>query len=121
MNYEFNKVLYGIVKYIDKEIIPGMNEIQEFSARVIVGRVLHNEKNIKEMLINNGYVKTFGIVDENGLIELEFLARDIKREIARQEKITFSVPMFGKMTFTPSDVDTLYYMITGEELCNEDN
>ena len=121
MNYEFEKVLHGIAKYIDKEIIPGMNELQEFSARVIIGRVLYNGKNIKEMLVNNGYVKTFGIVDENGLIELESLAHDIKREIARQEKITFSVPMFGKMTFSPSDVDTLYYTITGEELDNEDN
>ena len=121
MNYEFNKVLHGIVKYIDKEIIPGMNEIQEFSARVIIGRVLHNEKNIEEMLINNGYVKTFGIVDEHGLIELESLACDVKREIARQEKITFSVPMFGKMTFSPSDVDALYYIITGDELEDEED
>lgn len=121
MNYEFEKVLHGIAKYIDKEIIPGMNAVQEFSARVIIGRIMHNGKALKELLVNNGFIKTFGIVDEHGLIELKPIAHDIKREIARQEKITFDVPMFGKMTFSPSDVDTLYYTITGEELGNEDN
>lgn len=116
MNYEFEKVLNGIAKYINNEIYPGMNQLQEFAARVVVGRILNNEKNIKNMILNNGFIKTFGIVDEEGLIELESLMHDIKREIARQEKITFDVPMFGKMTFGPADVDALYYTITGEEL-----
>lgn len=116
MNYEFEKVINGIAKYINNEIYPGMNQLQEFAARVVVGRILNNEKNIKNMILNNGFIKTFGIVDEEGLIELESLMHDIKREIARQEKITFEVPMFGKMTFGPADVDALYYTITGEEL-----
>lgn len=116
MNYEFEKVLNGIAKYINNEIFPGMNQLQQFAARVVVGRILNNEKNIKNMIVNNGFIKTFGIVDEEGLIELESLMHDIKREISRQEKITFEVPMFGKMTFSPADVDALYYNITGEEL-----
>jgi hypothetical protein len=116
MNYEFEKVLNGIAKYINNEIYPGMNQLQKFAARVVVGRILNNEKNIKNMIVNNGFIKTFGIVDEKGMIELESLMHDIKREIAREEKITFDVPMFGKMTFSPEDVDALYYTITGEEL-----
>lgn len=116
MNYEFEKVLNGIAKYINNEIFPGMNQLQEFAARVVVGRILNNEKNIKNMIVNNGFIKTFGIVDEEGMIELESLMHDIKREIARQEKITFDVPMLGKMTFSHADVDALYYAITGEEL-----
>ena len=116
MNYEFEKVLNGIAKYINNEIFPGMNQLQQFAARVALGRILNNEKNIKNMIVNNGFIKTFGIVDEEGMIELESLMHDVKREIARQEKITFDVPMFGKMTFSPTDVDAVYYTITGEEL-----
>lgn len=118
MKYEFEKVIDGMSKYINDEIYSGMNNLQEFAARVMVGRIINNQENVKEMLINNGFIRTFGIVDAEGMVDVESLANDIKREIARKEKITFNVPMFGRMTFKPSDVDMLYQNITGEELTN---
>lgn len=118
MKYEFEKVIDGLSKYINDEIYAGMNDLQEFAARVMVGRIINNQENVKEMLINNGFIRTFGIVDAEGMVDVESLANDIKREIARKEKITFNVPMFGRMTFKPSDVDMLYQNITGEELTN---
>lgn len=118
MKYEFEKVIDGLSKYINDEIYAGMNDLQEFAARVMVGRIINNQENVKEMLINNGFIRTFGIVDAEGMVDVESLANDIKREIARKEKITFNVPMFGRMTFKPSDVDMLYQNITGEELIN---
>lgn len=116
MKYEFEKVIDGISKYIDGEIYPNMNDLQEFTARVLIGRLIGNEAELKESLVNNGFIRTFGIVDNDGMIDVDTLVKDIKREIKRQEKITFSIPMFGKMTFTPSDADVLYKTITGEEL-----
>lgn len=122
MRHEFGKVIDGISKYIDKEIYSGMNDWQEFAARVMVGRIINNQENVKDMFINNGFLRTFDIVDAEGFVDVESLAKDIKRELSRKEKITFAVPMFGKMTFTPADVDTLYHTITGEELrMNESN
>ena len=116
MRHEFGKVIDGISKYIDKEIYSGMNDWQEFAARVMVGRIINNQENVKDMFINNGFLRTFDIVDAEGFVDVESLAKDIKRELSRKEKITFAVPMFGRMTFTPADVDTLYRTITGEEL-----
>lgn len=122
MKYEFEKVIDGMSRYINNEIYEGMNDLQEFAARVIVGRIINNQENVKEMLINNGFIRTFGIIDDEGMVDVYSLANDIKREISRQEKISFNVPMFGKMTFKPCDVDALYYSITGEELnYNEGN
>jgi hypothetical protein len=121
MKYEFEKVIDGLSKYINDEIYAGMNDLQEFAARVMVGRIINNRENVKEMLINNGFIRTFGIVDAEGMVDVESLANDIKKEIARKEKITFNVPMFGRMTFKPSDVDMLYKDITGEELTNNES
>lgn len=115
MKCEFEKVLHGITKYIDSELYSHMNSLQEFTARVLVGRVLSNEKEIKEKFIENGYIRTFGFVDSDGNVEVKELAKDIKRELARQGKVEIVLPMFGKMTFVPADVDILYMMITGEE------
>ena len=39
MNYEFEKVINGIAKYINNEIYPGMNQLQEFAARVAVSLI----------------------------------------------------------------------------------
>lgn len=122
MKYEFEKVIDGLSKYIDEEIYSGMNDIQEFAARVLVGRFISNEEAVKDMLINNGFIRTFGIIDSEGMVDLDTLARDIKRELANKEKLTLSIPMFGRMTFKPSDVDNLYRTITGKELtANEVN
>lgn len=121
MKYEFEKVIDGLSKYINDEIYVGMNDLQEFAARIMVGRIINNRDNVKEMLINNGFIRTFGVMDAEGMVDVESLASDIKKEIARKEKITFNIPMFGRMTFKPSDVDMLYKNITGEEMLNNES
>lgn len=116
MKQHFNKVIDGVMKYIDSEIYAGMNDVQELAARIIVGRFSANRENVKNMLINNGFVRTFAIIDDEGMVELDSLMGDIRRELTKKQKITISIPMFGSMTFTPSDVNLLYKTITGEEL-----
>lgn len=116
MKYEFEKVIEGISKYIDKEIYSKMNDLQEFAARVLIGRFFSNEENVKQSLINNGFIRTFGIIDNNGMIDVNMLFDDIKREIARKGKITITLPMFGVFTFTPEDVDEIHHYITEEEV-----
>ena len=118
MRHEFERVIDGLSQYIDKEIYSKMNEVQEFAARVLMGRFINNEANVKNMLINNGFVRTFGIIDNNGTIDVVALAKDIKREIARKGKISFSIPLFGTMSFVPEDADAIFRSITGEELQN---
>lgn len=116
MKYEFEKVMDGISTYMDEEIFAGMSDWQDFIARVMVGRLLGNQEEIKEMLMHNGFFRTFGIMDSEGMIDVHMLATDIRRELSKKEKITFDIPMLGKMTFLPTDVDKLYKHITGEEL-----
>ena len=116
MKYEFEKVLEGVSSYINNEIYSGMNDWQEFLARLMVGRIVGNEESVKESLMSNFYIKTFGVIDSDGMVDVDDLAKDLKRELSRKERITFSLPLFGKMTFGPSDVDMLYKSITGTEM-----
>lgn len=115
MLYRFETVLNGIAKYIDNEIYSNMSETQEFVARLVVGRVLGNEAEVKKTLVSNGFLRTFGIIDNEGMVDVCALARDIKREIERKGRVSFTIPMFGKMTFESCDVNVLYKYITGEE------
>lgn len=120
MAVSFERALDGVIKYIDAEIIGGMNEWQELVARMAIGRIAENSEAVKVAVLNNGIVRTFGVVDSNGMIDIDGLARDLKREIARKGKLTVKIPMFGVMTFKPEDVDKIHYMITGG-ITNENN
>ena len=116
MKYEFTKVIDGASRYIDAEILQKMNDWQEMLARIFVGRIIGNENELRDKLVNNGFIRTFGIIDGDGMVDVEGLARDIKRELSRKGKTTFNIPVIGKLTFEASDVDVLYRHITGEEL-----
>lgn len=115
MKYKFETVMDGISDYINRELFSQMSDVQEFLARLALGRFISNEESVKEALVNNGFIRTFGLIDKDGMIDVDTLAKDLKREINRKEKISFEVPVFGKMTFHPTDVDELYKTITGND------
>ena len=116
MKYKFEEILHGISKYINDEIYPGMNDWQELLARVAVSRFLENGESLKQTITNNSFIKGFGIIDSEGKFEIDSLAKDIKKEISKKGRMEISIPMFGKLTFKPEDVDILYRTITNTEL-----
>ena len=107
-----DRVLNGIVKYMDREILSSMNDWQEFLARLGIARLLGN-KNLETMLLDNPYVKTFAIIDENGNVDVDGLHRDFKTLIQSKGKIEIALPLFGTYTFNESDVDKLFDCIRG--------
>ena len=115
MLYSLNTVLEGATRYIDSEIISGMNDLQEIVARIAIGRVFENKDVIKHKLSNNGVILSLGIIDSEGFVDVDTLFEQLKKEIDRKGKLTISIPMFGKMTFMPTDVDNLKAYITGEK------
>jgi hypothetical protein len=110
---DFNTVLNGVVKYVDKEIIPNMNAWQELIARVGVARIINNAEAIKSMLTNNAFAKTFSIADQNGNIDVDGIVADIKKVMSEKGCIEVDVPMFGHFKFVDRDVDKLYSYIRG--------
>ena len=109
MNFE--KVIRGIVKYINAEMYQNMNEWQEFIARLAVARMVNNPQNLKDSLTNNMFIKTFAIFDEAGNVDVDGLLRDLKHVIENKGKVSFEIPMFGKFTFETTDVDKLHHYI----------
>jgi hypothetical protein len=110
---EFNRVLDGLARYMNNNIYANMNDWQEVLARIAVGRIIGNPEMLKQSLQENGIVRTFAVMDSEGNVDLEPIMRDLKREIERKGKLTVNIPMFGKMSFVPQDVDEIYREITG--------
>lgn len=110
---EFNRVIDGLARYLNNNVFANMNDWQEIIAKVAVGRIIGNPENLKQSLIQNGFVRTLAVIDGEGNVDLEPLMRDLKREIERKGKLTVDIPMFGKMSFVATDIDDIYREITG--------
>ena len=112
---KFEKVINGIVKYIDRNICPNMNDLQEIGYRAMCSRVLDNTDQYQEMLSKNAFVKTFAVIDESGDVDVDGLIKAIRDPIAKKGKVKIKVPFYGSFTFTPEDIDELHRTIKGEE------
>lgn len=113
MKVKFESVIDGINRYLDKEIYGNLNDLQEFVARLAVGRINQNSEAIKTALINNGLARTLCIVDSEGMVDIDSLSQDIKKEIDRKGSIQVEIPMIGKLTFRSVDVDVMRDLIIG--------
>lgn len=109
---DFDRVVNGIIRYLNANIFNKMNDWQEMLARIAVSRIIGDTNTLKATLSSNGFVRTFGIIDEAGRVDVDGLMRDIKSQIEAKGKLSFALPMFGNFTFYPSDVDDLHRYIT---------
>lgn len=110
---EFNRVIDGLARYLNKNFYSNLNDFQEVIARIAVGRIIGNPEALKQSLAANPFVRTFAIFDSEGNVELEPLMRDLRKEIEKKGKMTVDIPLFGKISFTGEDVTELYREITG--------
>jgi hypothetical protein len=108
---EFERVLNGILRYLNKEIYSNMEEWQEVVARIAVSRMIGNSEVLKQSLMDNTFIKTFAIMDDNGLVDVEGLIRDLRQQIQQKGKLTINFPLLGKFTFNVDDVDKLHNAI----------
>lgn len=113
MKVKFENVIDGVNRYLDKEIYGNLNDLQEFLARLAVARINQNADLIKTSLMNNGLARTLCIVDSEGMVDVDSLSQDIKKEIDRKGSIQVEIPMIGKLTFRSVDVDVLRDLIIG--------
>lgn len=110
----FERVINGINRYINAEIYSTMNDWQEVLARIAISRMIGNVDELKNSLVSNGFIKTFAIIDEKGNVDVDGIARDLRRQLEAKGKMTISLPLMPSLTFKPEDVDVLYqYIVEG--------
>jgi hypothetical protein len=114
MKATFESVVLGLNKYIDQEICSNLNDLQDFAARLVVGRLNDNADKLKQYLMSNGFVKTLCVIDSDGMVDVDRLFQDVKREIDRKGSLPVPIPLIGKITFHSADVDVLYNLIEKE-------
>ena len=110
----FEKVVDGIAHYIDGELYGALNDWQEVIMRMAVGRVLGNKELLKQRIAENPLLMSFVMLDDDGEMDADAFLADLKNAISRKGGLKVSIPLFGNMKFTESDVDILKKYIMGE-------
>lgn len=108
----FDKVQKGVAAYLDAEVMPAFKN--DGWKRVLVGTAigmaLNKSANYIPVLQENAMVKTLGLIDEQGNVDVESVVPVLKDQLSK-EPMVVTIPMLGDLTFGPADVDRLYEYI----------
>lgn len=110
MYVEFERIIRGMYKFIEREVFSTMADWQEVIARLAVNRMVRNPQRLADKM--RGFVELMDLGDDNGAVNIDELRNELRELISQKGKIEISVPMFGKYGFKAEDIDRLYAYIS---------
>ena len=111
--YDYNKVINGIAKYIDTEIVDKIAGWKKWIVGSGLGLALSNSTNVFNQVKNNEFVKMLNIIDKDNKIDVDKIYKELKKQ-AKKSSITFELPMVGSITLNDQDIEKLYELIKNE-------
>lgn len=111
--YSYDKVINGLSKYIDNEIVSKLPGWKKWILGTGMGMALSNSNNIYEQLKNNEFIKMLNIIDSNGNVNVEALYKELKKQ-AQKGSATIEFPMIGAFMLNEQDIDKLYNFIIND-------
>ena len=102
-----SKVLYGIAGYIDAEIVSKLSgSWKAWVVGGLAGVAVSRGDAIITQYANNPMVKALGLIDGEN-IDVDVIIAELRKQ-AQRGSATVDIPVLGPITFTQSDVDSLY-------------
>lgn len=110
--YNYNKVMSGITKYIDNEIVSKLNDWRSWVLGGALGISLSKFDTVFDELKKNEFVKMLGVI-QGDMVDVDTIYKELKKQ-AGKGSITFTIPMIGALTLSEKDVEALYRYIIEE-------
>lgn len=107
-----DKIEKGIANYLDGELMPQLqdNKLEKVLVGTAASLAISRIGTIVASYKDNKLVKMLGIMDDEGNVDVEVLADELKKNISK-EGVKVDIPIVGTMTFHKDDVDKLYEYI----------
>lgn len=106
------QVAQGVMSYAEAEILPAMQGGQLWAGSAILILLSQRANQMVAALAKDKMFAMLGLVDENGMIDVDAAANALKETARKHGKLTVSLPMFGKFSFGEEDFDALREHIT---------
>lgn len=107
------QILNGIIVYIDKEVIPHLSTAGKWYVGTMVTLLSSRYNHFYEEMVDNSFIKSLGIVDDRGMVDLDLLVVSLMENAEKYGKLQINVPVIGTMTFSSDDVSLLEKYILG--------
>ena len=109
--YNYERVLHGIVRFIDEEILTKMDGLSRWVLGTGAGIAASKGEKIFHSLKDHTLLKALDIVDGDE-INVDLIYEELVKQ-AMVDCISIDIPMVGTIKLNKTDVDRLYHMITG--------
>lgn len=97
----------GLVNFVDGEILPKMTGWQKWIVGSMAGIASKKANSFLDSVVQNPLVKALGIVDEEGMIDIDLLYEELSKQAQKSHAI-LSIPMIGDIKLNADDVESLY-------------
>jgi hypothetical protein len=104
---EADKVINSVFDYLETNMVPGMNNLQEIAFYCAKEAVLEEKDSLMEKIKNNPLLRAIVAVDSDGNVDVEKLARRLRKQIERKGSFSVDIPLYGPVRFVPEDVDNI--------------
>lgn len=101
------KIICVIFKYLEKNMVPGMSDLQEIAFYAIREAMDDEAENLIETIKNKPLLRAIVAVDKNGDIDIEKLSSRAKKAIEAKGSLTIDIPLYGPVRFVPDDIDNI--------------
>lgn len=108
----YTKVINGITRYIDEEVVNKLTGAPRWIIGTGAGIMMNKATDVFNGIKNNALIKSMALVNEKDEIDIELIYRELKKQ-AQKSAVTLNIPMAGVLTLNEQDVDKLYGFITG--------
>lgn len=107
-----DKIERGVADYLDEELMPQFqgNGLEKVIIGTAASLLIRKSGTIVESYKDNKLVRMLGIMDENGNVDVDILAEELKKNISK-DGVKVDVPVIGTLTFHKDDVDKLHNYI----------
>lgn len=109
MNIE--RIIDGLIRYIDRTMVPNMNGLQEAGYLVLGELVRSNPEVVTAFIYKNIFLRTFLVTDKSGNIDIDRLYTAIDRVMQKKGSVRFEIPLYGPITLDASDIRNIYNTI----------
>lgn len=108
----YTKVVNGLIKYIESDILAQLNgSLGAWGASIVVGLVAKRIEQVYHDLTSNAMVKALGVVDGE-MINIEVIYAEALKA-AQKGSATVTMPFVGPVTLKVADVESAYRFIIG--------
>lgn len=108
----YSKVISGIVRYIDADILAKLNgSAAKWAAGAAIAIAARRAEQIYHEITKSPVVAALGLVDGEN-VDIDTIYAEVLKQ-AQQGSATISLPLIGPITFGVADVESVYRYIKG--------